>query len=186
MKLHRAALLIFALLLAMPSLAQNRLPAPKIVAIKVIELRSDRGIHDWCIDVGWERVPGAAIGRRWREYAGYAIRLWTEGNNTPKSAHPSVHGVYAPNSTAWTKITNRTVRPFLTGNLVVASTCGYAENQKIKLRVRAIDNKGNYGKVSKVFTVKLPAFGAYGRIGNPRNPAKAGDGRFVYGNEWLW
>ncbi len=182
MKLRSAALLIFVFLLAMPSLAQNRLPAPKIVAIKIEELKFDKGIHDWCIDVAWEKVPGAAIGRRWREYAGYAIRLWAEGNNTPKSSHPSVHGLYAPDSAGWTKISHRTVTVWSERNIIVASTCGYAENQKVKVRVRAIDKKGKHGKVSKVFTVKLPAFGAYGNPSNLKNQRKAGDGHYVYGS----
>lgn len=205
MKLQRAALLIIVLLLAGPVLAQNRLPAPKIFGIKLSEYQHGRkGETSWCVGVAWKRVPGARNGINPNRpnkipnntLKGYAIRLWTKGNNAPDFVdHTFSHegsswklaGGFAPSTSKWSNIHDMNYKSASAGrkNLTV-TVCGYAPHQEINLRVRAIDENRKNGEVSKKFTVNLPELGAYGKPEFFNHTDYPSRGRVVYGKWISW
>ncbi len=172
--LRRVALLLSVLLLATPVMAQ-RLPAPKIGVIVVFEVKEWERIHGWCIIVIWERMPKAERGASGFEIADrYAVRLWKNGNKNkaPKVSHRRYYDRDAPAHSEWVSLGNSgnsNAGVDWTDKLFSAYFCGYDEEQEIKLRVRAIDKNGEYGKMSEVLKVKLPKFGYLG------NPEKEGN-----------
>lgn len=204
MTLHRAALLIFVFLLAMPAYAE-RLPAPKIFGIKLSEYQYVHGTADepsWCIGIAWKRVPGAKNGINPdrpnkippNSLNGYAIRLWTTGNNAPAFVDytytyegSKVTDYLAPSTSKWSNIRDT---DWVAGNIgrknLTLTVCGYAPHQEIHLRVRAMDKNRKYGKVSKKFTVNLPELGAYGGPQFFDDTEDPSAGRVVYGKWISW
>ncbi len=169
MILRRVVLLLCVLLLATPVMAQ-RLPAPKIGAIVIYEIERWEGIHGWCIVVIWERMPKAERGASGYKVAErYAVRQWKNGNKNkaPKLSHRKFYNQYGPIHSEWAsvRILNSNAEPYWNDELFSVQLCGYDEEQEIKLRVRAIDKNGKYGKMSKVRRFKLPKFGY---LGNPK------------------
>ncbi len=202
MKLRHAVLLICALFLATPVFA-DKLPAPKIIGIKLSEYQHGRkGETNWCVGVAWKRVPGSKNSINpnrpnqvpYKVFKGYAIRLWTTGNNAPDFVdHTFSHdgtswklaGGFAPSTSKWTNIHDMNYKEANAGHKNLAVTvCGYAPHQEIKLRVRAIDENRKRGEVSKKFTVHLPELGAYGKPEFFNHTDYNSRGRVVYG-KWL-
>lgn len=197
MKLRRVVLLLCVLLLATPVMAQ-KLPRPNILSIAIYELEEEEGIHGWTLLVFWQRVPEAERGASGYEVEDdrYAIRLWQNGNKkkAPKVSHRIFYDQYAPTHSEWVSVGNSNGHGECNDERIrrvcVAIFRGYDENQEVKLRMRAIDENGVYGRMSKVFTVKLPEFGA---LGNPkREVTKKGtwltssEVRLVYGGNYFW
>ena len=176
----------FVLLLAAPVMAQ-RLPAPKIGSIAIYELKEFKNIHGWCILVFWERMPETEYGTFGQgELAyGYAIRLWKSGNKkkAPKIAHRKLYDQHAPADSGWYRVSYANGQTGWNDKLFVVKFCGYDENQEVKLRVRGI---GENGKMSKVFTVKLPKFGALGNPKKEGNLLISSKIRIVYGDDLFW
>ena len=190
MKLRRVALLLFVLLLTTSVMAQ-RLPAPNILSTAIYELEEKKGIHGWVLLVFWQRMPQAEYGREWAE-DGYAIRLWKNGNKNkaPKVSHRKLYDQYAPTHSEWIRLGNSNGDTWCNDEPIrrvcVLILRGYDENQEVKLRMRAIDENGVYGRMSKVFTVELPEFGA---LGNPKlegNLHTSSEVRLVYGGNYFW
>ncbi len=191
MKLRSVALLLSILLLATPVMAQT-LPRPNILSIAIFEVKTgNKGVSAWCLLVFWVRMPETEYGTvKQGELAhGYAIRLWKDGNKNkaPKIVHRKNYGrLLLPIHSDWIRLSDYRGATDWNDQIFNVGFCGYDEKQKVKLRVRAIDENGNYGKMSKVFTVKLPKFGA---LGNPKiegNVQTTGEVRLVYGGNYFW
>ncbi len=192
MKLRRVVLLLCVLLLAAPVMAQ-RLPAPNILSIAIRQWEQYKGIHTWDLLVFWQRMPEAEYGQESVE-DGYAIRLWKSGNKkkAPKVSHRRHYGRSAPTDSGWYRVFDSNAYVKCNDERIrrvcVAMFHGYDENQEIKLRMRAIDENGENGRMSKVFTVELPEFGA---LGNPKREKKgtiltSSEVRLVYGGNYFW
>lgn len=189
MKIRNSLALIFALLLAMPVMAKDRLPVPNVKWVWFGEF-SQQGSRYWCVELGWEPVDGASPPTEeissWGSpswyFEAYSLRVWTKGNNAPKFADERMYGRLAPYHTKWTRLGAEDSRGFAgsldSGRWVFASYCGYAENQTLKIRLRAVQENGRRGKVTDVFKVKLPSFG---EAGTPNIRSEMGGGVVVYG-----
>ncbi|MCY4147004.1 MAG: hypothetical protein OXE95_04365 [Chloroflexi bacterium] len=142
---------IFALacllaLLAAPSLAQDPLPPPHVVAIVAADYSEYSPETGWCIMVQWELVPGADF---------YLVRVYGKNGKAPVPADGS-----PPGKASW-KLTDSYGASSSTdvGDVPI---CGLAEKQKVKFRLQAIDydNFANqFGEKTAPFTVKLRKYG---------------------------
>ncbi|MDE2819914.1 MAG: hypothetical protein OXN94_12450 [Chloroflexota bacterium] len=189
MKFRTLLALSFVFMLVMPVMAKNRLPVPNVKWVWFGEF-TEQGSRYWCVELGWEPVDGASPPTEeisswgspsWSSRA-YALRVWTVGNNAPKFADERMYGKQAPYHSKWARIGDDGRRGAVgaldSGRWVFANYCGYAENQTLKIRLRAVQENGRRGQVSKTFRVKLPSFG---EAGTPDIRSEMGGGQVVYG-----
>ncbi len=144
----RKILIVLGLLIlaALPSLAEDKLPPPHVVAIAASDYTEYAPDVGWCITVEWDLVPGADF---------YFIRVRGKKGLAPIPADGS-----PPENVSWKHTDRYGYSPDNPGTVPI---CGLAENQRVRFRLRAIDYDNyadQFGEASAPFTVKLPKYGA--------------------------
>ncbi len=138
-------LICLLVLLAAPSLAQNTLPPPHVVAIAALDYSGYSPDLGWCIAVEWELTPGADF---------YFIRVFGKKGKTPIRPDGSPR-----EAASWKHTGAYSSSPENPGTVMI---CHLAEKQKVRFRLRAIDYdnfENQFGETTAPFTVKLPKYG---------------------------
>ncbi len=171
------ALILLMCLVASPSLAQERLPAPPAVRTMYSVVYGREG-HEECHKESGEcigYVASKCIGLTFKILSGtqasdYSLRIWS-GKKKPAK----VEAGFVPYSTRWFNITEWRVdqAPHISGGIFVMETwpsldygtyatydiCGFANDQTVNMMFRAIDSREDspykYGAKTQVITVEL-------------------------------
>lgn len=171
-----AALFLLMSLLALPALAQERLPAPPALRTMFSVIYIREGEQECHQETG-ECIGYAAskcIGMMFKIHSGtvasdYSMRI-TAGKNPVK-----VLDGFAQYPTGWFNIAEWRMdqAPHISGGIFVMDTwvggdsgtyanynlCGFADNQTVKIRFRAIDSRENspykYGEKTDVIIVEI-------------------------------